>query len=241
MAPGTDGPEFETKGAKAVSVEVEQKMRNAQGEIVAAGRLATAEDSTLIAAAKRGSSQAFGVLVERYRSKILSTTLRLTRNREDAEDAAQQTFQKAFCSLQQFEGRSLFCTWLTRIALNEALMLLRIDRRSRELPLDDSGIMDEGDFVPKIRDSGPNPEHSYSQQERRQLLSVAMQELKPKMRQAVQLSGLEELSLKRTAQIMGVSVSATKSRVLRGRRRLRETLSRYVESPQSLRRSTLAM
>jgi len=90
-----------------------------------------AGDETLVLAAKNGNEQAFEILVERHRRKIFLVALRITRAREDAEDIAQQSFQKAFLYLRRFEGKSSFLTWLTQIAVNEALMLLRGTRRRR--------------------------------------------------------------------------------------------------------------
>ena len=81
----------------------------------------TARDEALVVAAKNGDGQAFEILVRRYRSKMLRVALRFTRNEADAEDIVQQSFQKAFVHLQQFEGHSTFSTWLTRIAINQAL------------------------------------------------------------------------------------------------------------------------
>src|SRR5260370_22238378 len=90
------------------------------------------EDAALVFAAKRGDGQAFEILIARYHRRILAIARRFSRNREDAEDIAQQSFQKAFIHLHKFEGNSCFSTWLTRIAINEALMLLRRGRGLRE-------------------------------------------------------------------------------------------------------------
>ena len=95
-------------------------------------------DRALVAAAKGGNLQAFEVLVERHEQMIFSLAWRMTRNREDAEDVVQQSLQKAFLHLKKFEGESLFSTWLTRIAINEVLMLLRRKRGSREVLINDS-------------------------------------------------------------------------------------------------------
>jgi len=83
------------------------------------------DDATLVAAAKSGDDEVFELLVERYGRTVLLTVLRITGNREDAEDVVQQSFQKAFVHLKEFQGRSSFSTWLTRIAINEALMSRR--------------------------------------------------------------------------------------------------------------------
>src|ERR1700758_2359097 len=96
-----------------------------------------AGDHAIALAAKRGDERAFGILFERYQPKIFAVALRYTKVPEDAEDVAQQTFQKAFIHLHRFEGKSSFCTWLTRIAINEALMLLRRGHALRQVALDD--------------------------------------------------------------------------------------------------------
>jgi RNA polymerase sigma-70 factor (ECF subfamily) len=190
------------------------------------GSLAGREDMVLVAAARSGSSHAFDVLVERHARRILCVVQRVTRNREDAEDVVQQSFQKAFVQLQKFEGRSSFYTWLTRIAINEALMCLRTNHRARVVSMDELSRGEEDAIVLQIHDLGASPERSCSQQERERILSFAMKQLAPGLRKALQLYELDERSLKESAQMMGVSVATAKSRVFRGRRKLRETLER---------------
>jgi RNA polymerase sigma-70 factor (ECF subfamily) len=192
------------------------------------GSLAGTVDMVLVASAKSGNSHAFEVLVERHARRILRVAQRVTGNREDAEDIVQQSFQRAFVHLQKFEGRSSFSTWLTRIAINEALMSLRTNRRTSAVSIDELTTGEETALALQIPDSGPSSERSYSQQERERILSFAMNQLTPGVRTAIQLCELDERSLKESAQMMGVSVAAAKSRVLRGRRKLRETLKRYV-------------
>jgi RNA polymerase sigma-70 factor (ECF subfamily) len=194
------------------------------------GNLANADDMELVSAAKNGSTHAFEALVERHAQKILSVALRVTHSREDAEDIVQQTFQQAFTHLQKFEGRSSFSTWLKRIAINEALMRLRTNRRTSTVSIDESARGEETAYVLQIPDLGPSPERSYLDKEQEQILSIAMDDLTPGIRTAIQLFELDERSIKESAQIMGVSVSALKSRVLRGRRKLREILTRYFAS-----------
>jgi RNA polymerase sigma-70 factor (ECF subfamily) len=98
-------------------------------------RLVAQEDAALVTGAMAGDARAFELLVERHEGRIFSLAQRMTRNREDAEDVTQQSFQKAFIHLKQFEGHSLFSTWLTRVATNEALVLLRRRRGTREVPI----------------------------------------------------------------------------------------------------------
>src|SRR5246127_5686987 len=105
--------------------------------------LVAKEDALLVAAAKARDTRAFELLVERHERRIFSMAQRITRNREDAEDVVQQSFQKAFVHLKKFQGSSLFHTWLTRIAINEALMLLRRKRGLNEVPIKESSTKTE--------------------------------------------------------------------------------------------------
>jgi RNA polymerase sigma-70 factor (ECF subfamily) len=195
-----------------------------------AERLVAQEDAVLVARAKTGNTQAFELLVERHERKIFSLAQRMTRNREDAEDVVQQSFQKAFIHLKKFVGDSLFSTWLTRIAVNEALMLLRRRRGSREVPIAGSNTEDETAQPLDIPDLGPNPEDSCLQREQERILSAAVNELTPRTRKAIELRELGELSTEETAQVMGLSAGAVKARVFHGRRKLRSRLKRYVKS-----------
>jgi RNA polymerase sigma-70 factor (ECF subfamily) len=197
-------------------------------------------DDTVVLAAKSGDEQAFGSLVQRYQPKIFAVALRYTRIPQDAEDVVQQTFQKAFIHLHRFEGKSSFSTWLTRIAINEALMFLRRGRALREVSLDDSRT-DETDARPlEIPDSGPDPEMSYLQREGAQVLSAAIDNLTLRMRTAIELRELAELSTRETARRMGVSVAAVKARIFHGRSKLRKTLRRHGITARSVQPLTVA-
>ena len=187
-------------------------------------------DRTLVAAAKAGDLQAFEVLVERHERRIFFVARRMTRTREDAEDVVQQTFQKAFTHVCKFEARSSFSTWLTRIAINEALMLMRKGRGLREVSIDDASGNEETAVGLEIPDSGPSPESSYSQREREKILSSSLDELSHGTRRAIQLRELDGRSTEETARIMGISVGAVKARVFYGRRKLLQKLKRYVGS-----------
>jgi len=181
-------------------------------------------DGTLVAATKRGDTQAFEELVLRHRQRVLAVAQRITLNREDAEDVAQESFHKAFLHLDAFQERAQFSTWLTRIAMNEAFMLLRRRRGVFEvLPENpDDGMKSSSEaFV----DQSPNPEESCSQRERMQLLTEAINRLGPTIRTTILLRDIEEQSVKDTAQILGTSITAVKARVFQGRRKLRRTLN----------------
>ena len=201
-----------------------------------ANRLVAEEDASLVAAAKARDTRAFELLVERNERKIFSTAQRITRNREDAEDVVQQSFQKAFINLQKFEGDSLFSTWLTRIAINEALMLLRRKRGSHEVSIEESSTKTERELPLDFLDLAPNPEDSCLDREQKQILSAALNQLRPGIRKAIELRELDELSTGQTALVMGLSVAAVKARVFHGRRKLRETLK---QSPKVGRRDNM--
>jgi RNA polymerase sigma-70 factor (ECF subfamily) len=189
------------------------------------------EDSSLVEAAKQGDRLAFEILVERHERVIFFRALRVTGNHEDAEDVVQQSFQKAFVHLSEFEGRSSFGTWLTRIALNEALMLRRKCWKWREVSMDEPSAGEETGCALDVPDSGPDPEHRYSQQEWRRILFAAINELKPGMRSALHSCDLDERSIGETARMMGLSAGAVKSRINRARKALRQKLNRQIEFP----------
>lgn len=189
------------------------------------------EEGEIVAAAKEGSEEACEILVGRHRGKIFAIAYRFARVREDAEDITQQSFQKAFVHLHKFEGKSSFRTWLTRIAINESLMFLRGKRGHREIPIDeDSDAVGQVWCRVEISDSDPNPEASYLQREETQILSAAIGQLKPGLRTAVELRDLKGLSTEETARRMGLSISATKSTLARGRNKLRRALGSYLKS-----------
>src|SRR5260370_39510553 len=191
-------------------------------------RLVAQKDAALVAGAKIGDGRAFELLVERHEGRIFSIAQRMTRNREDAEDVVQQSFQKAFINLKKFEGDSLFSTWLTRIAINEALMLLRRRRGTRDVPIAESSTEDGAALPLDFPDSRPNPEDSCLQREQERILCVAVNALKPGLRKAVELREIGELSTGETAQVMGISVAAVQAPLFHGRKELCQTLKRYV-------------
>lgn len=184
------------------------------------------DEAMLVLAAKGGDAQAFEVLVERHQQRILTTSRRFIRNREDAEDIVQQSFQKAFVHLHKFEGKSSFSTWLTRIAINEALMLLRRGRGLREVSINDLTGNEETTLTLEMPDSRDGPESAFLQGERNRILSEALDKLTLGIRKAIELRELGELSTKEAARVMGLSVEAVKGRVHQGRRKLHRALKR---------------
>src|SRR5260370_21480555 len=128
-------------------------------------------EEELVAAAKGGDEGAFETLFKRHQRRMLAFARRYTRVREDAEDVVQQTFQKAFIHLNKFQGKSSFSTWLTRIAINEALMLMRRGRALREIPVDDSSDHGVAASALETPDASPDPETSYLRRENSPILS----------------------------------------------------------------------
>jgi RNA polymerase sigma-70 factor, ECF subfamily len=187
-----------------------------------------AGERTLVVAAKNGDEQAFETLFKRYERKTFAVVLRYTRVVEDAEDIVQQSFYKAFVHLCQFQGESSFSTWLTRIAINEALMFLRSIGAVRKVSIDD--ILDAGSADSlRIPDSNPDPETRCSQREEARILSKAVRNLRPRLRTTIVLSELRELSTSETARRMGLSVATVKARRFRGKRELRQKLAPYLK------------
>ena len=180
-------------------------------------------DARLLTAARRGNQAAFGELCNRHAKKIFHVTLRITRNYEDDEDALQECFLNALVHLKDFDERSLFSTWLTRIAMNAALMKLRRTRLSRETSLEATD--DSGKELPhlQIRDNSAGPEDRYAEHERNTMLREALGTLRPRLRAAVEIRQMQERSMKETAKMLGISEAATKGRLFQARAALRKS------------------
>jgi RNA polymerase sigma-70 factor (ECF subfamily) len=174
-------------------------------------------EERLIAAAKTGRRAPFGELCERHVKKVFRVIFRIMRNREDAEDAVQECFLNAFVHLKDFDGRSQFATWLTRIAINAGLMKLRKNRGAREVPIDEPNPPCELERHNEIQDDAPDPEETYRLRERREILNTAILRLRPRARNVVELIHLQEHSLRETAQILGISTAAVKARMFHAR------------------------
>jgi len=184
------------------------------------------DESALVAQAIAGDQNAFAELVNRYERKIYRLAKNITRNDEDAEDVLQDAFLKAYTHLDNFKGDSKFYTWIVRIAVNEALMRLRKRKTDRSVPLDEPVELGEETVQREIAVWEDNPEQQYSQEEWRRILDEAVDTLKPDFRTVFVLRDIEELSTEETAETLGISVPAVKSRLLRARLALRETLTR---------------
>ena len=183
-----------------------------QSAEVAVSDLRAWSEKQLIAAAKSGRRAPFGELCERHMKQVSCVTRRITQNREDAEDAAQECFLSAFVHLKDFDGRSQFATWLTRIAINAALMKLRRDHGAREVRIDEPNPSSEPVAQREFRYDAPDPEESCSLRERKRIVKSAISGLRPRARNVVELF-MQEHSVSETAQILGISTGAVKTRM----------------------------
>ncbi len=185
------------------------------------------DESQLVARAREGDTAAYNQLMTRYSPKIYRLAKHITQHEEDAEDVLQETFLKAFEHLGDFQGQSKFYTWIVRIAVNESLMKLRKRKSDRTVPLDEPLDTGEDTVVREIAVWDENPEQQYSREELGQILDEAVQGLRPVFRTVFVLRDIEELSTEETAEALGISIPAVKSRLLRARLQLREKLTRF--------------
>lgn len=187
---------------------------------------ATFDEQDLVTRAQDGDNDAFAALVEQYQNRIYRLAKNITQNDEDAEDVLQEAFLKAYSHLDTFQRNAKFYTWIVRIAVNEALMKLRKRKTDRSVPLDEPVDTGEETVNREIAVWDDNPEQRYSHAEIQQILDNAVEELKPDFRAVFALRDIEELSTEETAEALGISVPAVKSRLLRARLALREKLTR---------------
>jgi RNA polymerase sigma-70 factor (ECF subfamily) len=181
-------------------------------------------DETLVSKVKSGDTDAFVELIKRNAAKVFQVAYRVTRNRQDAEDALQDSFLKAFIHMKDFEERSSFRTWLTRIAINSALMILRKKRIRPEISIDstDDPVGNFQTWEPKS--PWEDPESRYIRRERQKLLRHAIHQLPAVFHDVVQLRHARECSGQEIAQSLGITVPAVKSRLARAKRALHTSL-----------------
>ena len=174
----------------------------------------------LVSAAQSGSSAAFAELRDIYSERVYRQLLTITKNREDAEDALQDAFLRAYRALHTFECRSSFYSWLTRIAINSALMILRKRRNRPEVSFDRPNETEGESSGFEFKYTGPSPEHICVQRQRcaRALRSIG--KLQPRLRQVIEMQLKHSYSVKEIAQALEISEAAVKSRLFRARARL---------------------
>jgi RNA polymerase sigma-70 factor (ECF subfamily) len=183
-------------------------------------------DAALVEAVRRCDPEAFNQLMTKYGPRVFRIAIRITRNHEDAEEVSQDSFARAFLHIGTFRGDSSFYSWLVRIVINQSLMKLRTHRR-RELlfdyPSDSEGTPSWAD----VADDAPTPEQRYAREEVQQILASAIDELPLSARKVLHLRDVEEHSTEETARLLGLSITAVKSRTRRGRHRLRQALTKH--------------
>jgi RNA polymerase sigma-70 factor (ECF subfamily) len=194
--------------------------------------LVAATDEVLVGMAKLGNCAAFAELWERHSSPAFTMAFRITRNRNEADDVVQDAWTKAYVHLKTFDGRAKFSTWFTRIAINTALMTLRKRRTHPETSMEitDGEIWQQWE----IADQAKNVEELYAMHQRVERLRRAICCLPPILRNVVEIHQSDDRSLKEIADLAGISVAATKSRLLRARKILRRALGANTKEWEAL-------
>ncbi|HEY0797216.1 MAG TPA: sigma-70 family RNA polymerase sigma factor [Acidisarcina sp.] len=205
----------------------------AEDSFAGAQRLALASDELLVAAAQSGDVLAFAELTSRHTFRMRKLLYRITRNWDDTDDALQECFIKVFMKLDGFENRSKFATWLTKVAINSGLMILRKRRQQREIAID--GGDDEGKSGDSwvMRDRTEDPETYAARRESEERLRQAILQLPPIYRAVVELRERQECSMKELSERLGISLPAAKSRLSRARKALRSSLCSSNTTPPS--------
>jgi RNA polymerase sigma-70 factor (ECF subfamily) len=180
-------------------------------------------DDDLVKAAQLGDHEAFAELCRRHGQAVKRTILGIVRHQEDAEDALQETLFRAYANLGRFRGSSKFSTWITAIGINTALIAIRKRKTRREADMEMDGT--EGSTW-DVADHAPGPERCVAKEQIILLLRQKIEALTPKMREVVISHYGHDYSLQETAEALGLSVAAVKSRLSRGRRSLRSSFER---------------
>lgn len=193
-------------------------------------RVAGDDDVPLIDRALAGDTDAFEDLVRRHECRVYRTALAMTGNPADAEEALQDTFLNVFQHLGEFRRDSRFTTWLTRIAINAALQKMR--RRRESISLDDPETS-ESKYMPRHTESWrESPEQLYAAEETRRIVQEAVLSLPPAYRVVFVLRDIGEMDTVEAAEVLGLTIAALKSRLLRARLMVREALAaRFAERP----------
>ncbi len=196
---------------------------------------------TLPAATAYQSSGLADALHEMFlasRPKFLGMAYSILRNKEDAEDAVQDAFLSAFRHMRNFEGRSAFTTWFSRIVLNAALMILRKRTNSRIDSLPEHSSPDDIPWVERIPASQPDPETVCAAGETSQMIDVLLGKMSPELKQAFTMTYYDEMTSKEAGAVLGVSKGTFKSRLFRARRHLMHHAQRTFASPDRAARNS---
>lgn len=183
-------------------------------------------EQDLIARVQAGQADAFYELVRPYERAVFLSALSLTRNDADAEEVAQEAMLKAFKNIRSFRREAKFSTWLIQIAINEAKMKIRKNRRHLYESIDEPQTSDDGDYIPKnFADWREIPSEALERKELRDSLASALNSLPEKYRIVMMLRDVQQLSIAETAQVLGISVANVKTRLSRARLQMRDALA----------------
>jgi RNA polymerase sigma-70 factor (ECF subfamily) len=185
-----------------------------------------ASDDHLITTAQSGDKQAFSELCRRHSPEVKKRILSIVRNQEDAEDALQETMLRGYMHLNTFRRACKFSTWLTRIGINAALMILRKRKMRRETDAEHLSDESKPGEVIEFVDPSPDPEGLYSRHQMILVVRREMQKLRPTLRSIIEQHYGTECSVQESAKALAIPVSTAKARLLRGRKRLRWCLQR---------------
>jgi RNA polymerase sigma-70 factor (ECF subfamily) len=194
-------------------------------------------DELLVARARAKDEAAFEELVSRYEDKLYRLAMRFVRNETDAQEILQDAFLSAWRNLPTFEGRAQFGSWMYRVTVNAALMLLRSRNRHPEVTVDDieptllnQAVSDNGQLMRASADWSQRPDEQLQSDEVRRHIQASVDALPDGLRTVFLLRDVEELSTEDTAELLRLSVPAVKTRLHRARLALREAIGRYFAS-----------
>lgn len=183
-------------------------------------------DDSLVERCRQGDQRAFGELMKRYQSPALKVALSIVRHHQDAEDEVQNAFWKAYEHIDQFNQEAKFSTWLTRIVVNQCLMHLRKARRAKFAYIDDT-LSHDDQLTPELPDLRQSPEQTLGRVEVGEVLQAEIRRTPPLLRNVFLLRDVEQRPMTEVARVLGISVAAAKSRLLRARAELRSRMRKH--------------
>jgi RNA polymerase sigma-70 factor (ECF subfamily) len=183
-------------------------------------------DDRLVGLCQKGEDGAFAELMSRHQTAAMKLALSILRDKQDAEDEVQNSFWKAYEHIAQFQQDAKFTTWFTRIVVNQCLMRLRKARRAKFYYLDDRQAGEEAVTL-ELKDKRHSPEQTLGQMEVSNVLHAEIQRIPPLLRHVFLLRDVQQKPMPEVAELLGISVAAAKSRLLRARAELRNRMRRH--------------
>ena len=215
-----------TESTETILLSGKDRLRPETGMGAPVGVQMTSAEMTLIRRVQNGEADAFFDLVRPYERAVFLAALSLVKNDADAEDVAQEAILKAFKNLARFRQEAKFSTWLIQIAINEAKMKLRKERRHLYESIEEGRPRDDGEYTPQdFADWREIPSEALEQKELRNALTKALDSLPEKYRTVLILRDVQHLSITETAQVLGLSEANVKTRLSRARLQMRDALA----------------